>query len=114
MNQKLEFLCFRGIHNSLPSFSAKLGYSWIKIGVHLLSDELSQLPALDRTRCIKNQNYLECGVKAYKVRVIDIPFTCDESQDIFFTMYVFSLLFAYNLPLVTNLESSKICLQIVR
>ena len=31
MNQKLKFLCFWGIHNSLPSFWAKLGYSWIKI-----------------------------------------------------------------------------------
>ena len=31
MNQKLRFLCFRGIHNSFPSFWAKLGYSRIKI-----------------------------------------------------------------------------------
>ena len=31
MSQKLRFLCFRGIHNSLPSFWAKLGYSRIKI-----------------------------------------------------------------------------------
>ena len=60
MNQKLKFLCFRGIHNSLPSFWAKLGYSrikiddiadsllklQIKIGVHLISDELPQLPTL--------------------------------------------------------------------
>jgi hypothetical protein len=47
----------QGIHNSLPSLWAKLGYSWIeidhiaesllklqiKIGVHLISVELSQL-----------------------------------------------------------------------
>ena len=60
MNQKLGFLCFRGIHNSLPSFWAKLGYSrikidhiadsllklQIKIGVHLISVELSQLLTL--------------------------------------------------------------------
>ena len=26
MNQKLRFLCFQGIHNSFPSFWAKLGY----------------------------------------------------------------------------------------
>ena len=31
MNQKLWFLCFRGIHNSLPSFWVKLCYSLIKI-----------------------------------------------------------------------------------
>ena len=31
MNQKLRFLCFRGIHIILPSFWAKLGYSLIKI-----------------------------------------------------------------------------------
>ena len=31
MKQKLWFLCFRGIHNSLPSFWVKLGYSRIKI-----------------------------------------------------------------------------------
>ena len=31
MNQKLSFLCFRGIHNSLLSFWAQLGYSQIKI-----------------------------------------------------------------------------------
>ena len=51
MNQKLKFLCFRGIQNSLPSFWAKLGYSrikidhiadsllklQIKIGVHLIN-----------------------------------------------------------------------------
>ena len=57
MNQKLRFLCFRGIHNSLPSFWAKLGYSrikidhiadsllklQIKIGVHLINVERSQL-----------------------------------------------------------------------
>ena len=61
MNEKLWFLCFKGIQNSLPSFWAKLGYSQIKIdhivdsllklqiriGVHLISDELSQLPTLD-------------------------------------------------------------------
>ena len=60
MNQKLGFLCFRGIHNSLPLFCAKLGYSQIKIdhiadsllklhieiGVHLVSVELSQLLTL--------------------------------------------------------------------
>ena len=60
MNQKLKFLYFRGIHNSLPSFWAKLGYSWfkidhiadsllklqIKIGVHLINAELSQLLTL--------------------------------------------------------------------
>ena len=60
MNQKLGFLCFQGIHNSLPSFWAKLGYSQIKIdllslhvlyslqfktGVHLLKVELTQLPS---------------------------------------------------------------------
>ena len=31
MNQKLKFLCLWGIHNSFPSFWAKLGYSQIKI-----------------------------------------------------------------------------------
>ena len=31
MNQKLKFLCFRGIHNSLSPFRAKSGYSRIKI-----------------------------------------------------------------------------------
>ena len=60
MNQKLKFLCFQGIHNSLPSFWAKLGYSQIKIdhiadsllklqikiGVHLINVELSQLLTL--------------------------------------------------------------------
>ena len=56
MNQKLWFLCFRGMHNSLPSFWANLGYSRIKIdiisilyllqfkiGVHLLNVKLLQL-----------------------------------------------------------------------
>ena len=57
MNLKLNFLCFRGIHNSLPSFSAKLDFSQmkidhiadsllklqIKIGVHLINVEQSQL-----------------------------------------------------------------------
>ena len=57
MNQKLGFLCFRGIHNSFPSFWAMLGYSrikidhvadsllklQIKIGVHFLNVELLQL-----------------------------------------------------------------------
>ena len=61
MNQKLKFLCFWGIHNSLPSFWAKLGYSPIKIdyiadfllklqiriGVHLITVELLQLPTPD-------------------------------------------------------------------
>ena len=51
MNQKLGFLCFWGIRNSLASFWAKLGYSrikidniadsllklQIKIGVHLIN-----------------------------------------------------------------------------
>ena len=60
MNQKLRFLCLRGIHNSLPLFWAKLGYSPIKIdhiadsllklqiknGVHLINVELSQLLTL--------------------------------------------------------------------
>ena len=60
MNQKLGFLSFWGIHNSLPSFWTKLGYSWIKIdhiadsllkhqikiGVHLINVELSQLLTL--------------------------------------------------------------------
>ena len=60
MNQKLRFLCFRCIHNSLPSFWAKLGYSRIKIdhiadslpklqieiGVHLINVKLSQLLTL--------------------------------------------------------------------
>ena len=60
MNQKLRFLCFQGIHNSIPSFWAKLGYSQIKIdhiagsllkpqikiGVHLINVELSQLLTL--------------------------------------------------------------------
>ena len=60
MNQKLKFLCFWGIHNSLPSFWAELGYSGIKIdhivysllkfqikiGVHLINVELSQLLTL--------------------------------------------------------------------
>ena len=58
MNQKLKFLCFQGIQNSLPSFWAKLGYSQIKIdllslhvlyslqfriGLRLLKVELTQL-----------------------------------------------------------------------
>ena len=60
MNQKLRFVCFRGIHNSLSSFCAKLGYSrikidhiadsllkfQIKIGVHFITVELSQLLTL--------------------------------------------------------------------
>ena len=60
MNQKLKFLCFRGIHNSLPSFWAKLGYSRIKIdhfadsllklrieiGMDLINVELTQLLTL--------------------------------------------------------------------
>ena len=60
MNQKLKFLYVRGIHNSLPSFWAKLGYSRIKIDyiadsllklqikiwVHLINVELSQLLTL--------------------------------------------------------------------
>ena len=60
MNQKFRFICFRGIHNSLPSFLAKLGHSQIKIdhiadsllkfqiriGVHLINVELSQLLTL--------------------------------------------------------------------
>ena len=43
MYQKLGFLCFRGIHNSLPSFWAKLGYSRIKIDhkiCHFIADSL--------------------------------------------------------------------------
>ena len=43
MNQKLKFLCFWGVHNSLPSFWAKLGYSWIKIDHkidHFIADSL--------------------------------------------------------------------------
>ena len=54
MNQKLEFLYFQGVHNSVPSFWAKLDYSrikidhiadfllklHIKIGVHLINVEL--------------------------------------------------------------------------
>ena len=61
MNLKLKFLCFQGIHYSLPSFWAKLGYSWIKIdhiadsllklqikiGVHFINVELSQLLTLE-------------------------------------------------------------------
>ena len=57
---KLRFLCFRGVHNSLPPFWVKLGYSRIKIdhiadsllklqikfGVHLTNVELSQLLTL--------------------------------------------------------------------
>ena len=64
MNQKLKFLCFRDIHNSLPSFCAKLGYSWIKIdhfadsllklqikiGVHLIKVELTQLLTLYKNK----------------------------------------------------------------
>ena len=60
MNQKLRFLCFQGIQNSLPSFGAKLDYSrikiehiadsllklQIKIGMHLISVEVSQLLTL--------------------------------------------------------------------
>ena len=67
MNQKLWFLNFQGIHNSLPSFWAKLGYSRIKIdllslwftqyshqfkiGVHLLNVELLQLLAHNSQNC---------------------------------------------------------------
>ena len=43
MNQKLKFLCFRGIHNSLPSIWAKLGDSQIKIDhkiYHFIADSL--------------------------------------------------------------------------
>ena len=64
MNQKLGFLYFQGILNSLPPFWAKLGYSWIKIDhiadsllklqikieVHLINVELLQLLTL----CIFN------------------------------------------------------------
>ena len=59
MNQKLWFLCFQGINNSLQSFWTKWGYSrknWpsfsvlyslqFKTGVHLLKVELTQLPSL--------------------------------------------------------------------
>ena len=60
MNYKLKFLCFQGIHYSLLSFGAKLGYSRIKIdhiadsllklkikiGEHLINAELSQLLTL--------------------------------------------------------------------
>ena len=73
MNQKLKFLYFRGIHLSLPSVGAKLGYSWIKvdhiadsllklqikIGVHLIKVELLQLFTLVRlfwTTIIKQIN----------------------------------------------------------
>ena len=56
----MGFLCFRGIHNSLPSIWVKLAYSrikidhiadsllklWIKIVVHLLNVELLQLLTL--------------------------------------------------------------------
>ena len=59
-SKEIWFLCFRGIHNSLPSFWAKFGYSRIKIdhiadsllklqtkiGVHLISVELLQLLTL--------------------------------------------------------------------
>ena len=57
---KTQILCLRCIHNSLPSFLAKLGYSQIKIdhivdsslklqieiGVHLINVELLQLLTL--------------------------------------------------------------------
>ena len=68
MNQKLRFLYFWGIHNSLPSFWAKLGYSrikidhfadsllklQIKIGVHLISVELTRLLTL--ANCQRSMN----------------------------------------------------------
>ena len=70
MNQKSKFICFQGIHNSLPSFWAKLGYTQIKIdyisdslqklqikiGVHLISDELLQLPTLAKLNPNKSTN----------------------------------------------------------
>ena len=68
MNQKLQFLCFWGIHNSLPLFWAKLGYSrikidhiadsllkfQIKIGVHLIKVEPTATPYSDGTTAETN------------------------------------------------------------
>ena len=68
MNQKLGFLCFRGIHNSL-SHHFEPSYSWIKIdhfadsllklqikiGVHLINVELSQLLTLFGTHLEKDR-----------------------------------------------------------
>ena len=72
MNQKLRFLW--GIHNSLSSFWAKLGYSrikidhiadsllklQIKIGVHLINVELSQfltLTGANTQTTFRNNNF---------------------------------------------------------
>ena len=59
MNQKFKFLCFKGIHNFLPSIWAKLSYSWIKIDllslclklecIFWIDGELSQLLTPDST-----------------------------------------------------------------
>ena len=75
MNQKLGFLCFWGIHNSLPSFWAKLDYSRIriadsllkllfKIGVHLIKVELTQLLTLFkmRSRSHTMSNFVTIGL----------------------------------------------------
>ena len=81
------FLCFRGIHNSLPSFWAKLGYFpikidhisdpllklQIKIGVHLINAELSQLLTLqvagcDKTCFSKMNNQIEMLPSTYSKR----------------------------------------------
>ena len=73
--------CFQGIHNSLSSFLAKLGYSQIKIdhfadsllklqikiGVHLINVELTQLLTLVLSFISKFQNHKDdfahfCGL----------------------------------------------------
>ena len=58
---------------------------------------------LDTVQC-RQQTYVECCVKAYKVWEIGIPFFSDEFEDIFFTINVFSLLLPHDLTLVADLK----------
>ena len=99
MNQKLGFLYFRGIHNSLQSFWAKLGYSrikidhiadsllklQIKIGVHLINGELSQLLTLKLTHL-----QIEYYASSWMLNSFDAGFkiSCD--------LKMFSLHFYFN------------------
>ena len=84
MNQKLRFLCFRGIHNSLPLFLVKLGDSWIKIdhiadsllklqikiGVHLINVELSQLFTLTKAFRVEKEKV----TVFFKIKICDQMF----------------------------------------
>ena len=89
MNQNLRFLCFPGIHILLPSFWAKSGYSrikidhisdsllklQIKIGVHLMNIELSQLltPLPNGPKAAKSQLLLHKNVFLRDFYVMTLP-----------------------------------------